>query len=341
MRLSAIGDLVLATPLFSGLRKRFPQAVIDVAVKEEFCELIRHHPAVNSVYTVRKHAGLRGLLHLGLDLRRRKYDVVLDLHRNFRTLLLGLMCGTQHRFGYHKHRLRRWFYVRFKCSTMAGIPPVRQRYLQAAAPLGVQDDDTSTEIYWTSQHEQEAERVLLAAGWRHGQNMIGLAPGAGFFTKRWPLEYFAELAGCLLREDGASAVAVLGGGQDCGLAQVLRQQNRERVLDLTGKCSLLASAAIVKRCQLLVANDSGLMHIAEAVRTPVLAIFGSTTRPLGFFPQLATSRVIENQRVKCRPCSHLGYRACPLGHFHCMREILPPQVFGKIQEIKTGMPLYC
>ena len=341
LRLSAIGDLVLTTPLLRDLRKRFPRAAIDMAVKEEFCELVRHHPAVNLVHTVRKHEGLRGLLRLGMELRRRKYDVVLDLHRNFRTILLGLISGTQQRFGSHKHRLRRWFYVRFKWNTMARIPPVWQRYMRAAAPLGVQEDDAGTEIFWTAQHEQEADGVLLTAGWKRGQKMIGLAPGAGFFTKRWPLEHFVQLVAGILQEDGACAVAVLGGAQDCSLGQVLSQQGRARILDLTGKCSLLASAAIVKRCQLLVANDSGLMHLAEAVRTPVLALFGSTTKPLGFFPQLASSRVIENQRAKCRPCSHLGYRACPLGHFRCMREILPQQVFDQIREMKAGTQHNC
>jgi heptosyltransferase-2 len=340
LRLSSIGDLVLVSPLLRGLQKRFPHAAIDVAVKDEFSDLVRYHPAVQAVHVVRKKDGLRGLLQLGRDLRRREYDILLDLHRNFRTVLLGLLCGARQRFGYRKHRLRRWLYVRFKWNTMARTPPVPQRYLLAAAPLGVQSDGAGTEIFWTPQHEAEAEQALLAAGWKPGLNLTGLAPGAGYFTKRWPIEYFVELAGGLLQRDQTCSIAVLGGAQDRELAQLISRQDRTRILDLTGRCTVLASAAIVKRCQLLVTNDSGLMHIAEAVHTPLLAIFGSTTGPLGFFPQLASSRVLENQQLNCRPCSHLGHRACPLGHFRCMREILPPRVLDEMQKIRAAMPFY-
>jgi heptosyltransferase-2 len=103
----------------------------------------------------------------------------------------------------------------------------------------------------------------------------------------------------------------------------------------------LASAAVIKRCQLLVANDSGLMHVAEAVGTPLIAIFGSTTRELGFFPQLAASRVVENRDLACRPCSHLGYRQCPRGHFRCMREILPPEVLAQAEKMLSAFAVRC
>lgn len=333
LRLSSIGDVVLVSPLLRVLRRRFPNAIIDLAVKEEYADVVRHHAAVNAVHLVRKNEGLCGLLQLGRALRRRRYDVVLDLHRNFRTALLGRLSAAPVRLGYRKHRLRRWLYVRFKMNTMAKIPPIAQRYLQAAAPLGIEEDGAGTELFWTPQHEREADLALQSAGWQPGQCLIALAPGAGYFTKRWPAEYFAGLAAQITGSDWEGRVAVLGGAQDREYGERISAQNRQRILDLTGRCSLLAAAAIIKRCHLLIANDSGLLHIAEAVRTPVLALFGSTTKPLGFFPQLSVSRVLENARLGCRPCSHLGYRACPRGHFRCMREIAPQQVYEEFKKL--------
>jgi len=330
LRLSSIGDVVLVTPVLRNLRQCFPHAAIAMVVKEEFADLVRHHPGLTTIHAVPSKPGWSSLLKLGRELHDLNYEVVIDLHRNFRTALLGRLCGTTRRLRYPKPRLRRWLYVRFKINTMAQEPPVAQRYLQALAPLGVPGDSIGTEIFWTPQHETEATAALQGAGWRVDQPLLGFAPGAGYFTKRWPAEYFAALAARLLENNENLQLAILGGAQDREAAQLICRHDPARVLDLTGRCSLLASAAIVKRCQLLVSNDSGLLHIAEAVHTPLVAIFGSTTRALGFFPQFTAARVIENHGLACRPCSHLGYRACPRGHFRCMRELTPEMVVAEI-----------
>lgn len=331
LRLSAIGDIVLTTPLIRALRQRFPHAQIDFVIKKNFAELVKHNPRLNVVHCVEPEQGLRGLAQLRKLLRRERYDVVLDLHRNFRTRFLTRACNAPCAGCYQKHILRRWLFVKFKTATMQHVPPVAQRYLQAAAFLNLQDDGAGTELFWNVAHEEEARRVLYETGLKEEHPLICLAPGAGYFTKRWPIEYFAEVA----REFAASSknftLAVLGGKQDHELGRYLHEHSRAEILDLTGKCSLLASAAIIKRSRLLLANDSGLMHIAEAVQTPVLALFGSTTRELGFFPQRATSHVLEHPNLDCRPCSHLGHHACPRKHFRCMKEITPQRVLDEIK----------
>lgn len=332
LRLSSIGDIVLTSPLIRALRNSFPSATIDYVVKAGFAELVEHNSHLNEVHRVEPAAGLQGLVQLGRHLRSLQYDVVLDLHRNFRTRVLTRFCAAPRVGYYQKHLLRRWLFVKFKAETMQPVPPVSQRYLQTAAFLDVRDDNAGTELFWQNAHEEEALRALQEAGWIKEQPLICLAPGAGYFTKRWPVEYFAEIAQRCLAEDSDTAIAVLGGAQDRELGKFLRERGGKHVLDLTGCCSVLASAAILKRSRLLLANDSGLMHIAEAVGTPALAIFGSTTRDLGFFPQRSSSRVLEHLALSCRPCSHLGYQACPRGHFKCMREITPPQVLVELEK---------
>lgn len=349
IRLSAIGDILLATPLLRALRQKHPQAKLDFVVKANFAAVLRHHPEIDHLYALDPVGGWAELRSLGKRLQHEHYDVVLDIHKNFRSRYLAYAAKSRRVLRHRKHVWRRWLFVKTKINFMREIPPIYRRYLAAAAPLEIiatpaPGSGRWLELFWSDNEEQEAERALAGNNWQSHVPLIGLAPGAGYFTKRWPPEYFGELAAQFLRS--GNQVVVLGGPQDVGLAKIVAKsagsaqklsadadQMRTRFIDLTGALSLLASAAVIKRCQLLVANDSGLMHVAEAVGTPLIAIFGSTTRELGFFPQLATSRVVENRDLACRPCSHLGYRQCPRGHFRCMREILPAEVLTLANKI--------
>lgn len=343
IRLSAIGDILLATPLLRALRGRFPAARLDFVVKSQFAEVLRYHPAIDHLYEFNPDGGWQELRALALCLREVGYDVIFDIHKNFRSRSLAATAKPRRILRHRKHVLRRWLLVNTKINFMANVPPIYQRYLAAAKPLNVSAspvDGRWLELFWSERVEQEAERALVAHNWQPHLPLVGLAPGAGYFTKRWPPEYFAELALHLIQS--GNQVVVLGGVQDAGVVQsmmkhltaVMAQQHPGAgLINLAGALSLLASAAVIKRCRLLVTNDSGLMHVAEAVGTPLIAIFGSTTRELGFFPQLAGSRVVENHNLRCRPCSHLGHQRCPLGHFRCMQDIHPEAIAVAAKEL--------
>ena len=344
IRLSAIGDILLATPLLRALRTQFPEARLDFVVKAEFADVLRHHPAVDTLYELETKNGRPELQALGRRLRAMRYDVIFDIHKNFRSRYLAYVAKPQQIFQYRKHVVRRWLLVHAKINLMRNVPPIYRRYLDAATPLGLPPlssppDGRRLELFWREQEEREADWAILAHNWEPGLPLIGLAPGAGYFTKRWPAEYFGQLAVNIIRRN--RQVVILGGAQEIALAKQIEQTvesmtgRREKVINLTGALSLLGSAAVIKRCRLLVANDSGLMHVAEAAGTPLLAVFGSTTRELGFFPQSPSSRVIENASLSCRPCSHLGYAQCPRGHFRCMREITVDEVWKLAQEMMT------
>jgi len=344
IRLSSIGDILLATPLLRALREKFPEARLDFVVKSDFAEVLRYHPAINQLYELNAKTGWPELKALGRRLREMRYDAIFDIHKNFRSSYLAAAAKPQRIFRHRKHVFRRWLLVNTKINLMQNVPPIYQRYLDAAAPLDIAvqplDDGRWLELFWSERDEQAAGQELHERDWQPHLPLIGIAPGAGYFTKRWPAEYFGELAVSLLRQ--GNQVVILGGTQDSDFAKKIGQiveaaLPRERrelpLIDLTGKLSLLSSAAVIKRCQLFVANDSGLMHIAEAAGTPLVAIFGSTTRELGFFPQLQTSHVHENLALSCRPCSHLGHHQCPLGHFRCMKEIKPNEVLAIVQKL--------
>jgi len=331
IRLSSIGDIILMTPLLRNLRRHFPNARIDVVTKAVFADLVRHHPGINHLYEVVPEKGSADLSELGATLRDQHYDVVFDIHKNFRSFQLTRAAQAPIVLRHKKFLVRRWLFVQFKWNLLRDMPPIRQRYMLAAAPLGVIDDGLPAEIYWTDEEERRAEAILRAGGWDGLTPIVALAPGAGFFTKRWPVEYFAEVAKEILHR--GNFVVILGGPQDQILAEQIRNGLERNCVSLAGQTNLLVTAAILKKSRVLISNDTGLMHMAEAVGVPLIAIFGSTTRELGFFPHLKTSRVLENVNLQCRPCSHLGKSKCPKRHFLCMREIRPEQVFAEYERL--------
>jgi heptosyltransferase-2 len=361
IRLSSFGDILLATPLIRALRVKFPPARLDFVVKANFAELLRYHPAIDNLHELPAEAGWPELRALGRRLRDMRYDVVFDIHKNFRSRYLACAARPPRILAHRKHVFRRWIFVNTKINLMKTVPPIGRRYLNAAMPLGIAaarapGKGQRLELFWSDKEEQEAEIALHAHGWQPHVNLIGLAPGAGYFTKRWPPEYFGQLAAGLARL--GNQVVLLGGPQDAGFAKIIEHamggiaapapqqgtpfhaRRKKMPINLVGEISLLAAAAVIKRCRMLIANDSGPMHIAEAVGTPLVAIFGSTVRELGFFPRNASSHAIENQGLSCRPCSHLGHDRCPRGHFRCMREILPEEVLAMAKKMLSSANLH-
>jgi heptosyltransferase-2 len=210
------------------------------------------------------------------------------------------------------------------------IIPIAERYLNAGKEAGITDDDMGLELFWNKNMEIFVKRTLNDNGISEKEKIFAIAPGAGFYTKRWPLEYYKTLIENILKYQQCKIV-ILGDENDKQQGTVLAEC--ENVIDLTGHFSLLQSAVMISKCKALISNDSGLMHMATAVKTPVLAIFGSTVKEFGFFPYRSKSIVVENVGLKCRPCSHIGRHTCPQGHFKCMQELTPEIVMEKFGEL--------
>ncbi|MDQ7051913.1 MAG: lipopolysaccharide heptosyltransferase II [candidate division KSB1 bacterium] len=328
IRLSAIGDIILTTPLIRALRQRFPAAWIDFITKSKYADLLRFHPAVSQIYEFPDHGGLTDLRTARQWIREQRYDIILDLHRNVRSYALTWRQLHQPVPRLEKFAFRRFLLVKFGINCYREVVPVYRRYLRVAGHLGVQNDGLGTELFIPGEIFAHVDRRLQEAGLAV-KRFFAIAPGAGFATKRWPIEYFIELGRNLFQN--GQVFCILGDRQDRPLAKQIRQALPEAV-DFTGRLSLLDSAAVLSRARALITNDTGLMHMAEAVKTPVVALFGSTTRELSFFPMLPESEVIENPEILCRPCSHVGRHQCPKGHFLCMRSLEPKKVFAVLQQ---------
>lgn len=318
IRLSSIGDILLATPLIRILRHKFPDAQIDFLTKARFAELLQPHPGLNHILRFDETVGFGELKRIKNHIRRTRYDWILNIHNNLRTAYLCSFLPAVHLFKINKRVFRRWLLVHFKWNLFREIVPVYQRYLEPLQTFGITDDGQGLDFYVDAVAQQKIADEYASFVSQH-QVIIGIVPGATYATKRWLPERFAQVADALARQFNAGIV-LFGGKPEIALQAEILSQMKTPALGLAGQLSLQESAAMIQHCQLVISNDSGLMHIAAALKKKLIAIFGSTTRELGFFPA-APEQVILEQPLPCRPCSHVGRHTCPKKHFGCMRQI--------------------
>jgi heptosyltransferase-2 len=312
---SFLGDLILTTPLIAELAKRGP---VDVLVTPRGAELLANNPHIRRVIVFDKrgaHRGLRGLATMARLSRASSPDsTAYCVQGSARTALLAWLAGYQRRVGFDTSA-GRWLYtrrVRYR-----GDVHHAERVIRLAA--GEEAPITASDIrprLFPGDAERRAVDALLGEAAMADEPLIALAPGSVWATKRWP--YFAELA---RRLTSVGRIIVVGGPDDASLAQEIRTATGQTAIDATGALSLLASAELIARCILLVTNDSAPQHLASAMATPTLTIFGPTVPAFGFGPLASRSAVAGHLALSCRPCHPHGPAVCPLGHWRCMREL--------------------
>jgi lipopolysaccharide heptosyltransferase II len=303
-----LGDVVLTTPLLSVLAAR--HGPVDVVTTPAAASLLESHPAVQTVVRYDKQGvdrGWRGLRRMGSQLRARGYRRVYLPHRSVRSAVLALWCGAEERIGFADSPAAITYTAR------VGRPRVGhevERLLALAGETTGHPPQVSLGL--------RAEDHAAADAWLASQGVAprfaALAPGSVWGTKRWP--YYAELALALDRPS-----VIVGGPDDVSLANAVVAAAAGRAVSAAGALSLRASAALIQRASVLVTNDSAPLHLATAVGTPVVALFGPTVPEFGFGPRGAEDLALGRDGLPCRPCSRHGPQTCPLGHHRCMREL--------------------
>ncbi len=326
IRLSSIGDILLASPFLRQTRKRFPKAQIDFLVKQKYSSLVSANPYIDRI--IQLEPG--DLVRLIRSLKSERYDYIFDLHNNVRSRIVRSQLNVKHSSHIKKNKIAQQLFVRFKINRYYQPEPIPARYLAAGRKAGIEDDKKGLEFYWEKQTDTKIDAFLRAIPKKEKKMLIAIAPGAGFYTKRWPINYFAELIK-ILRNKYQAYFVVLGDQCDHDLGKKLHA-GRQFVINLTGKIDLMEAGALLSHCRLAITNDSGMMHMAAAVGTPVTAIFGSSVKQFGFFPYRTMSCVVENNSLKCRPCSHIGRSDCPHGHFKCMLDLTPELVYEMLTQ---------
>ena len=320
VRLSAIGDILLTTPLLRAIRTRHPGARISMLTRQAYVPLLSHNPYVSEVLAVMPDDGL---LAIADRIRAVRYSHLLDLHGSLRSRILRRLARGAWT-SYDKRSRERALLIVAKWDRYRDDVPVAERYFEAAKDLDVTADGGPPDFFLSEEADCRAAERLNALGLGRERPMVAVAPGAAHATKRWPVEHWIELIG-RITASGADVV-IVGGPDDAEAARTIASTAGGNVAGLAGQLGLQETGAVIRRAEVLVSGDTGVMHMATGVGTPVVALFGPTVRQFGFFPYSSPSCVIELS-LPCRPCSAHGTRRCPLGHHHCLRQMVPDLVY--------------
>lgn len=330
IRLSSLGDVILSTGLVRQLRRTYPDAVIDVAVNLRFAEVWNNNPHVRNVWSItftNSSADVDSVkLSMLESLGGHRYDLVVDLQNSIRSKMLRRGLAKQI-CSINKHRLEKLALVYLKLRP-AKTTPIVARYRKTVEHLPLAFDTDGPEL-WLPHEQQQGyypERRRTGRAPFH----IGLAPGAKHFTKRWPVEKWAEL--CITLHNAGHIPLLLGGHEDVEINNRIQELTSVELERSDDASTVSETLVAINRCTVVVSNDSSVMHMAAARRIPVVAIFGSSVTELGFSPVGVASRIVQHD-VGCRPCSHIGRASCPKQHFQCMNGINVAEVFQAIQDL--------
>ena len=328
-----LGDAVLTLPMLTALRARFPRAEIHFFVRGGLESLFAAQPELNAVHGFAKRGRQRGLgaaFCQSRSLADESFDLWISAHTSLRSALVAAFSGIPRRIGYDRPWYNRLAYTETVPRRFRELEEV-ERLMQLVRPLGIETPAPKARLV-LPQPALDRAAALFASGLPAGGGpVLAVHPGSVWPTKRWPVEYFSKVLD-LAAEAGARILLLAGPGEE-GVARAVSDWSsplaRSRTLDLAGQLSLPDLAAVLGRADAYLTNDSGPMHLAWIQDTPLVAVFGPTTKALGFFPRGAGSTVLERD-LSCRPCGLHGHRRCPLKHHDCMREIAPEQVWAAL-----------
>lgn len=327
IRLSSIGDIVLTSAFIRILRKSFPNSKIDFLLFKQFKAIYENNPQIDQIVCCEKNSTDTKLNVIKSQIIKNqgKYDVILDLQNNalsnrFSTELSDTI------YKIDKRRAQKLKLVWLKLGKGDKYKYIHDIYLQVGESLNLQNDNLGLE-FWLEEDKQEMIYKAHNRKLGHkGKFNIVVAPGAHFKTKQWGYLNFAHLLRKLAPI--TESVKIIGGLNDINIAEKIKELN-PNIIDMCGKTDLSATCKIIDESDLLITNDTGVMHIAAARQIPVVSFWGSSVRELGFEPFRAPHLIIEEE-LKCRPCSHIGRNFCPKLHFKCMNAITPEIGYNQI-----------
>ncbi len=312
IRLSSLGDVLLTTPVLRALKKKYIGSEIHFLVKQQFVDAVRFNPNISNLFIYNPDK-IHDLIR---ELKSANYNFVIDLQNNFRSRKITRSLGIR-TYRFSKPTFKKMLLVKLKINLLKDLKSIPERYAEAVDSLEL--DSKGLDLFYPDNIVSQIPEQ---------EKYIGFCPGAQHFTKRWLPEYFIEL-GKLLKEIGFKIV-VFGGSSDKSICEEI-SNGITGSLNLQNYNDLLQTAVNMKKCKLIVSNDSGLMHTAAAVGVPLISILGSSIKEFGFSPFGVQNVILENNSLNCRPCSHIGRAECPKGHFKCMKELTPQLIFDQLQ----------
>jgi ADP-heptose:LPS heptosyltransferase len=307
IRFSSIGDIVLTSPVIRCLKNQLPQnSQVHYLTKPSFESLLNENPYCDRLWLLKP--SLNETIN---EIKAQKFDYIIDLHNNLRTFIIKKRCAVPS-FSFDKLNFKKFLVTRFKINKLPQIHIV-DRYFKTIDKLGVINDEEGLDYFFPAKEDT----IYQKAKDLKGLNFISMAIGGQHSTKKMPVHKLKEIVTA-----SNYKIAVLGGKEDVTVANELEVQFPEKVINLAGKLSLHESAGVVSLSKGIITHDTGMMHIAAALKRPVLAVWGNTIPEFGMSAYFGKHEVFvrnfEVHNLKCRPCSKLGFDKCPKGHFNCM-----------------------
>ena len=333
-----IGDAVMSQPLLAELKAQYPDSNIDVLASTWVAPVYRACNEVSEVIEAKfEHKQLQWALRkqLAKDLQAKNYQACFILPNSFKSALIPWLANIPFRVGYRGELRYGLINVSLENPSKVNRPPMVEHYLALSQLLQDGDEyslDTLTPTLNVSTQAKQSVEQRLASTNINANSLFVFCPGAEYGpTKRWPTAHFAKLAQNLVAEQASAQVILLGSKGDHALAQEIQTQANTPVNlhNWCGSTSLDEAIALIGMAKAVVSNDSGLMHIAAALKTPQVAIFGSSDP--AHTPPLSNKAKVIWLNLPCSPCHK---KICPLGHLQCLNDILPQQVLATLNTLK-------
>jgi heptosyltransferase-2 len=329
-----IGDVVLTLPLIQVLKERYPGTVIDMMLIPSTAPVVRNNPYISELIIYDKHGkseneqALNKMNKVLKLVREKKYDIIISPHRSARSAIISFFSGAKSTISFDTSAMS--FFYASKVKYRNDLHEI-QRNLKLLEPLGITEDKIiRPELFPGDEEKQKVDSLLKNYGVLRDEKIIAVAPGSVWFTKRFPEEKFANLIN-LITERKNSHIFLIGGNSDKETGRQIQLMAQNGLLHNTiGELSILESAELIKRCEVLITNDSAPLHIANAMETKVVAIFGATVPEFGFYPYNPSDKTIQAAGLKCRPCGIHGGARCPIGTFECMKLIKEEDILKEI-----------
>jgi ADP-heptose:LPS heptosyltransferase len=324
IRFSSIGDIVLTTPVVRCLKKQLPGAVIHYLIKPQFRMVMEPNPYIDKLHLLQKDWEA-----MIADLKEERFDYIIDLHHNLRTLRVKNALGIPS-FSFRKLNIEKFVFVKLKWNVMPELHIV-DRYMETVAPFGVYNDGEGMDYFIPEDQKIPLSDIPAS----HHAGFVSIVIGASFYTKKLPVYKLQELCRKINHP-----IVLLGAKEERAEGEAIASVDPIKIYNACGKFSLHESADLVRQSKVVIAHDTGLMHIAAALKKPVIAIWGSTTPSFGMVPYYGKNFLqhvpnpyddVQVHKLWCRPCTKIGRNKCPQGHFKCMKNISTDEIVEKLQ----------
>ncbi len=325
IRFSSIGDIVLTTPVVRCLKQQHKDVVVHYLTKSAYAAILMNNPYIDKMY----------LFDDDLDavtekLKEEKYDVIVDLHHNLRTMRVKKALNVKSH-SFPKLNVQKWLLTNLKINMMPDKSIV-ERYFETVMPLGITNDGKGLDYFLRDDKKLSDSDIPVS----HWGGYVGCVIGGSYNTKKLPVEQWRKFCELI-----PYPVILLGGPEDRDDGLAIAEQDRIKIYNSCGKFNLTESAELVKIARVIITNDTGMMHVAAAFKKPIVSLWGNTSPDMGMFPYYGfnnlkervapESVIMEMKKLGCHPCSKLGYNRCPKGHFKCMRQL---DMRDAVEEVK-------